>query len=87
MGKGQKKGTPSTSKGRKDYMIKLIAERMTGLPDDSYSNGAMDWGTATEPFAREYYALVNDVPVRQVGFVERDEDTGCSPVGLVARNL
>ena len=68
---------------RKKLMIKLIAERMTGLPAESYSNKAMEHGTATEQEAREYYEALNGVSVRQVGFIERDEDTGASPDGLV----
>ncbi len=76
----------SPSKTRKTYMMKLIAERMTGLPQDSYSNDAMQAGTDMEPYAREYYELINDVPVKQVGFVERDENIGCSPDGLVGED-
>lgn len=73
----------SPSKTRKDYMIRLVAERMTGLPSESYSNKAMEWGTETEQAAREYYKALNGVSVRQVGFIARDEDVGCSPDGLV----
>ena len=68
---------------RKKLMIKLIAERMTGLPSESYSNKAMEHGTATEQEAREHYEALNGVSVRHVGFIERDEDTGASPDGLV----
>lgn len=73
----------SPSKTRKDLMIKLIAERMTGMPEESYSNKAMEYGTETEQEAREYYEALNGVSVRQVGFIERDEDTGASPDGLI----
>ncbi|HDZ38885.1 MAG TPA: exonuclease [Marinobacter sp.] len=73
----------SPSKTRKDYMLKLVAERMTGLPSESYSNKAMERGTETEQEAREYYEALNGCEVRQVGFIERDEDTGASPDGLV----
>jgi len=68
---------------RKKYMLKLIAERMTGLPEESYSNKAMEWGSETEHGACEYYEALNNVSVRHVGFIERDEDVGCSPDGLV----
>lgn len=70
-------------KTRRPYMIKLIAERLTGEPQESYSNAVMQRGIKTEPFAREYYELFNDVSVRQVGFVERNKDVGASPDGLV----
>jgi putative phage-type endonuclease len=76
------KGT-APSKTRKDYMIRLVAERLTGLPQDSYKNAAMEWGSETEQDAREYYEALNGVSVRQVGFIARDDDIGCSPDGLV----
>lgn len=82
-GKGSKGDIVLPSKGRKDLMIRLVAERMTGLPSESYSNGAMEWGSQTECEAREYYEALNGVSVRQVGFIERDDDVGCSPDGLV----
>lgn len=71
------------SKGRKDLMLKLVAERMTGLPSESYSNSAMEWGSETEQEAREYYEALERREVRQVGFIARDEDVGCSPDGLL----
>lgn len=73
----------SPSVTRKNYMLKLIAERLTGLPSESYSNKAMEHGTATEQEAREHYEGMNGISVRQVGFIERDEDTGASPDGLI----
>lgn len=72
-----------TGKTRKDYMIKLIAERMTGIPEESYSNAVMQRGNEIEPDAREFYEMLYGVPVVQVGFISRDEDVGASPDGLV----
>ena len=73
-------------KTRTTLMRKLIAERMTDLPEESYSNGAMDWGTETEEQARDYYAQINDCIVKEVGFVELNEDIGASPDGLIGEN-
>ena len=67
----------------KKYMIKLIAERMTGQPEDGYTNATMQRGAEVEAQAREYYELLNDCRVREVGFIERDEYIGASPDGLV----
>jgi hypothetical protein len=64
-------------------MLKLAAERLTGQTQKSYTNGAMQMGTETEPEARAYYEALNNVTVKQVGFIELDEDTGGSPDGLV----
>jgi len=69
--------------GRYTYMLKLAAERLTGQTQKSYTNGAMQMGTETEPEARAYYEALNNVTVKQVGFIELDEDTGGSPDGLV----
>jgi putative phage-type endonuclease len=69
--------------GRKTYMMKLLAERMTGEPQETFSNSAMEWGVETEPQAREYYIGLNKVIVDQVGFIQLGNDVGCSPDGLV----
>jgi len=71
---------------RNNLMIKLIAERMTGETQESYSNKTMDRGLEMESEAREYYEALNGVSVRQVGFIERSEDVGGSPDGLVGED-
>ncbi len=75
-----------TGKTRKDYMIKLATEQLTKLPNETYSNAYMQWGTETEPEARVYYEYLYDVAVDQVGFVELNEWVGCSPDGLVGED-
>lgn len=69
--------------GRKTYMYKLAAERMTGILEEGYRNKFMDMGTENEPVARTFYELANATPVETVGFIELDEDIGVSPDGLV----
>ncbi len=75
------------SVGRNKLMVKLAVERERGTPltEESYSNKAMELGSETEQEAREYYEAIHG-PVLQVGFIERDEDVGCSPDGLVGDN-
>ncbi len=73
-------------KTRTTLMRKLIAERMTDEPQDTFSNGVMDRGIEAEPLAREYYATLNDCIVKQVGFIELSEDIGCSPDGLIGED-
>lgn len=70
---------------RATYMADLIAERLTGTARESFTNAAMQWGTDTEPTARDDYAFVTDAEVTQVGFVcHPDIDmAGASPDGLV----
>jgi putative phage-type endonuclease len=73
----------SPSVTRLKYMRRLVAERDSRLPQESYSNTAMEWGVDTEQVARKDYGDMNGISVRQVGFIERDEDVGGSPDGLV----
>lgn len=70
---------------RANYAAQLIAERLTGEPLPSFTNAAMQHGTATEPEARQAYSFRQDVDVAQVGFVEHPTIpmSGCSPDGLI----
>ena len=70
-------------KTRKSYMIKLIAERMTGQHQDEYTNGFMETGKEREQEAREYYEQLNGVNVQEIGFCELNGDVGASPDGLI----
>ena len=70
---------------RKNYAAELIAERLTGVTAQSYTNAAMQWGTDTEPQARTAYEFFRDAEVQEVGFVDHPSIpmTGASPDGLV----
>jgi putative phage-type endonuclease len=70
---------------RYNYEAELVAERLTGVPADTYVNGAMQHGTDTEPQARAEYAFAADVDVVEVGFIEhpRIAMAGASPDGMV----
>lgn len=70
-------------KTRKSYMLQLAAERLTGEPQDAYSNAVMDRGNEVEPQARAAYEQVYGVTVEQVGFCQLNDDVGGSPDGLV----
>ena len=72
------------SKMAETYMMELLAEKLTGKSKPFFENDAMRWGTETEPQARSMYEVNNDfVNVEEVAFVERDEDIGISPDGLI----
>lgn len=73
---------PSAS--RKNYLAQLVAERLTGLPAESFTNAAMQWGTEHEPLARAEYEMLRDVMVDQVDFVDHPTIAMCgaSPDGL-----
>lgn len=73
------------SASRKNYRAELVVQRLTGLPSESFTNAAMEWGTATEPMARIAYEIAKEVLVEQVGFIDHPTIAmfGCSPDGLV----
>lgn len=70
---------------RANYAAQLIAERLTGVVAESYTNAAMQHGTDTEPEARNAYEFYSGQTVEEVAFVPHPEiaDAGCSPDGLV----
>lgn len=70
-------------KTRRSYMIKLIAERLSGQAEQGYTNAAMEWGTQTEPEARDSYAFLKGFDVQQVGFCKTNDNIGASPDSLV----
>ena len=73
------------STSRANYMAQLICERLTGVQGESFSSAAMQWGTDTEPMAREAYEGVVGDLVIETGFVPHHSITmaGASPDGLV----
>jgi putative phage-type endonuclease len=70
---------------RANYCAQLIVERLTGEPQDTYTNAIMQHGIETEPRARTAYQFWQDVEVTEVGFVAHPTIAmaGASPDGLV----
>jgi putative phage-type endonuclease len=73
------------SKTRQSYIYEVASEILSGCPSESYTNAAMEYGTLSEPAARQVYEEMEMIPVEQVGFVELNEFVGCSPDGLVGK--
>lgn len=73
---------------RANYAAQLIAERLTGVVAESYTNAAMVHGTETEPEARAAYEFMTDTNVAEIAFVVHPtiEDSGASPDGLVGED-
>lgn len=71
--------------GRANYMAELVAERLTGVSANGYTNAAMQWGIDTEPEARSAYQFYRDADVVEVGFIDHPniDMAGASPDGLV----
>lgn len=68
-----------------NYHAQLVTERLTGVPADSYTNAAMQWGTDTEPQARAMYSFHAGQAADETGFHThpRIGMSGASPDGLV----
>ena len=73
---------------RRNYLVQLVAERLTGQQQESFTNAAMQWGTDTEPLARVAYQAEHDW-VEEVGFITHPsiEWFGASPDGFVGDGL
>ena len=70
---------------RANLMARLLTERLTGAPVESFVSGPMLWGIETEPQARAAYEFSREVEVVETGWVPHwtIENAGCSPDGLV----
>tara|TARA_A100000171_G_scaffold14556_2_gene12940 strand:- start:854 stop:1492 length:639 start_codon:yes stop_codon:yes gene_type:complete len=92
LGKGTaSKADDMRSKGarKKTYAIRLVTERRTKMPVETFVSPSMEWGTENEHFGRMAYQLRNkDSGVAQVGFVLHPtiENFGASPDGLVDKD-
>lgn len=78
-----KSGAPAQS--RDDYLIELVAERMTGRAADHYISRDMLLGIETEPDAIAAYEWANDCTVQKLGFVFHPtiQWAGATPDGAV----
>lgn len=73
------------SASRANYRAQLVCERLTGVPQDSFTNAAMQWGTETEPQARAAYCFHRDADAIECGFFDHPTIpmSGASPDGLI----
>ena len=71
-------------KTRSAYLRRVVAERLTGKPVETYRNGHMGRGEEQEPFGRLDYEAHTGNMVQEVGFIDHEElAAGCSPDGLI----
>lgn len=70
---------------RQKYKDDLIAERLTQMPTNMFTNAAMQWGIDTEDDAALYYEFMTDYEVETVGYIKHPviERAGASPDRLV----
>lgn len=71
-------------KMRAAYLRRVVAERLTGKPAETYKNAHMDRGLEQEPYAKMTYELKRGVMLEEVGFIKHEKlDAGCSPDALL----
>jgi hypothetical protein len=70
---------------RRKYLRRLVAERLTGKPAETYSGRHTERGQQQEPWARIAYEAQTGALVEEVGFIPHVDGlmAGCSPDGLV----
>ena len=70
---------------RKNYMMELLCQRLTGKREESFNSLAMQRGTDLEPIARSFYEAANKVMVEESSFVFHPaiKAFGASPDGFV----
>jgi len=69
---------------RRNYRARLVVERLTGKPIQTFQSAAMRQGTEREPDARMAYMIATGAVVEQVGLCLHDTlDAGSSPDGLI----
>lgn len=71
-------------KTRAAYLRRVVAERLTGKPAETYKNAHMDRGLEQEPYAKMIYELKKGVMLEEVGFIKHEKlEAGCSPDALL----
>lgn len=73
---------------RENLKNRIIAERLTGQPSETFQNAAMIWGVETEDAARKAYEAATGVFVDEMGIAYHPvlKHTHASPDGLVGED-
>ena len=76
------------SKQREKYLFTLVAEKITGVKEETYQNSIMRRGVELEDEARNMYSLITGNEVEQVGICYSDEKKlwASSPDGLIGED-
>ena len=71
----------TVGEGMKTYIFELLADKYSSGEFEHYENEHIKRGNELEPQAIAMYELETGYTVKKVGFVEMDENVGCSPDG------
>ena len=74
--------------GRANAKARIVLERLTGTPQESFTNAAMQWGHDQEDNAANAYAFLSGNPVEVCGIYKHPsiEGTHASPDRLVGED-
>ena len=76
----------NAGKGLLTYINSLMAEFYSSGKPDQFISIDIKRGNELESQARSIYELKKGITVQQVGFIEADEFSGCSPDGLISED-
>lgn len=78
-----KAGKPTAARDK--YLWEVVVERVTGQPQDHFTNTAMQWGTDQEKASRMDYEATTGRMIEEVGFIKHPTlpMVGGSPDGLI----
>lgn len=81
-----KNGAPSER--RKNYLMEIVCERLTGMAQEHYVTPAMDWGSEQERYARAAYEVETGNEVDKVGMAihPRIDCLAASPDGAIGES-
>lgn len=85
LGRGRKKDEEFSQKCLTQINEK-IAEKLTGQTK-TFTNTAMEWGIQHEDEARKKYEEKTGNKVKQVGFIQHNENSGGSPDGVMKEGI
>ena len=73
---------------RRNYRAQIVAERMAGISENTYTSPAMQWGIDHEQQAADAYAFLHDVEPVECGFILHPtiEWTGATPDRLIGED-
>ena len=76
----------TAGKGLETLVYTKVAQKLTGIIPEGYSNADIERGNELEEMARNAYELETGNVVKQIGFCEFDEYSGASPDGLIDKD-
>lgn len=70
---------------RQNYILDVVAERLSGQPTESYYGADMERGNFLEEWGIQAFTLATSIEVERVAFVFHDDERiGCSPDGFTS---